>query len=209
MKPARIIALIPLFMLLFALISCKGANDVPDAGAKSGMPDGAMTQTQTQSAGGGKTASANAESTPAGSLTTPESTGAQTETARPEQGETDMQNTLRMYINGTEVEVVWEDNESVKALAGLAADGGLTVRTSPYGGFEQVGPIGRSLPENDRQTTTGPGDVVLYSGNQLVLFYGSNSWAYTRLGRITGMTAAELRALLGNGGVTVTITSGG
>ena len=75
-----------------------------------------------------------------------------------------------------------------------------------YGGFEQVGPIGQSLPRNDEQTTTSSGDIVLYSGNQIVVFYGSNSWSYTRLGRITDKTASELAELLGNGDVTITIS---
>ena len=76
---------------------------------------------------------------------------------------------------------------------------------SMYGGFEQVGSLGQSLPRNDVQTTTSAGDIVLYSGNQIVVFYGSNSWAYTRLGRISDKTAEELTALLGNGDVTITI----
>ena len=65
--------------------------------------------------------------------------------------------------------------------------------------------MGASLPRNDAQTTTSPGDIVLYSGNQIVVFYGSNSWAYTRLGKITGLNAQELRTLLGSGNVTLTL----
>ena len=75
-----------------------------------------------------------------------------------------------------------------------------------YGGFEQVGPIGTNLPRNDVQTTTEAGDIALYSGNQIVVFYGSNSWAYTRLGHLTDKTAYELAEILGNGNVTVTIS---
>ncbi len=77
---------------------------------------------------------------------------------------------------------------------------------SMYGGFEQIGPIGESLPREDRQTTTQPGAVVLYSGNQLVVFYGSNSWAYTRLGRIADKSASELSELLGSGGAAIAFT---
>ena len=68
-------------------------------------------------------------------------------------------------------------------------------------------PMGTSLPRNDVQTTAAAGDIVLYSGNQLVVFYGSNSWAYTRLGHITDKDATELTDLLGNGDVTITISS--
>jgi len=106
-----------------------------------------------------------------------------------------------MAIDGTEVSVVWENNESVEAIRELAASGGLEINMSMYGGFEQVGSIGQSIPRNDEQIKTKAGDIVLYSGNQVVVFYGSNSWAYTRLGRITDKTAEELAEMLGNGDV--------
>ena len=117
---------------------------------------------------------------------------------------TDEVQNMKLTIGETPVRVEWEDNESVAALRELAKDG-LTIQMSMYGGFEQVGGIGASLPRKDVQTTTSAGDIVLYAGNQLVVFYGSNSWAYTRLGRITDLTAGELTALLGNGDVTLTL----
>ena len=116
----------------------------------------------------------------------------------------EVQKQMKMKIGDTPVEVAWEDNDSVEALMELAA-GGLTIRMSMYGGFEQVGAIGERLPSSDVQTTTNAGDIVLYSGSQLVVFYGSNSWAYTRLGRITDKSAAEMRTLLSRGDVTITI----
>ena len=76
---------------------------------------------------------------------------------------------------------------------------------SMYGGFEQVGSMGQSLPRNDVQTTTHYGDIVLYSGNQIVIFYGSNTWSYTRLGHVD-LTQEEMTELLGGGDVTVTIS---
>lgn len=112
---------------------------------------------------------------------------------------------LKMIIDDTMVEVAWEDNESVDALKELAANKPITIQLSMYSTFEQVGSLGASLPRNDVQTTTEAGDIVLYSGNQIVVFYGSNSWAYTRLGRITDKTPAELKDLLGNGDTTITI----
>ena len=111
---------------------------------------------------------------------------------------------MRMKINDTVVNVEWENNESVAALRELAKDG-LSVSMSMYGGFEQVGSLGKSLPRDDIQTSTRAGDIVLYSGNQIVVFYGSNSWAYTRLGHITDQSAADMAALLGQGDVTITI----
>lgn len=113
---------------------------------------------------------------------------------------------LQMKIQDTVVAVDWEDNVSVKALKELCESKPLTIGMSMYGGFEQVGSIGKSLPRNDVQITTDAGDIVLYSGNNIVVFYGSNSWKYTRLGRITDKTDAELNELLGNGDVTITIS---
>ena len=112
---------------------------------------------------------------------------------------------MGMFINGNRVSVVWEDNESVETLRKLAAEG-IEITMSMYGGFEQVGQIGQDIPANDEEITTDPGDIVLYSGNQLVVFYGSNSWAYTRLGHITDKTEEELEQLLGKGDVTIQIS---
>ena len=132
---------------------------------------------------------------------------ASAENTTAEKGDIDMQ----MMIGETPVTVAWEDNASVEALKALAegpfpAAEGLTIDMSMYGGFEQVGSIGQSLPRDDQQTTTASGDIVLYSGNQLVVFYGSNSWAYTRLGHITDQTPEQMKALLGNGDVTITLS---
>ena len=108
---------------------------------------------------------------------------------------------MKLKIDGTEVPVEWEENASVEAIKKMSP---LTVEMSMYGGFEQVGSIGKSIVRDDKQTTTDYGDIVLYSGNQIVIFYGSNSWAYTRLGHID-MTQDELTALLGSKDVTLTL----
>ena len=113
-----------------------------------------------------------------------------------------------MRIGDEAVTVTWEDNESVAALAELLREQPMSIQMSMYGGFEQVGSFGTSLPRDDEQTTTQAGDIVLYSGNQMVVFYGSNSWAYTRLGRITDKSADELKEMLGNGNVTITLELG-
>ena len=113
---------------------------------------------------------------------------------------------MTMTIGDTKVNVDWEANSSVDALKELVSSGPLSINMSMYGGFEQVGSIGQSLPREDKQTTTASGDIVLYSGNQLVVFYGSNSWAYTRLGHISDKTDAEIEALLSKGDVTITLS---
>ena len=98
------------------------------------------------------------------------------------------------------------NHESGIRYAERLAQNGLTIQMSMYGGFEQVGSIGQRLPSHDVQTNTSSGDIVLYSSSQLVVFYGSNSWAYTRLGRITDQSAEEMRELLSRGDVTITIS---
>ena len=113
---------------------------------------------------------------------------------------------IKMTINNTPVTVEWEDNQSVAALKDALRAEPITIRMSMYGGFEQFGSLGISLSRNDTKITTVSGDVILYSGNQMVVFYGSNTWAYTRLGHITDKSQAELAELLSNGNVTVTLT---
>jgi len=115
---------------------------------------------------------------------------------------------LILSIGDKKITVEWENNESVDALKDLAGSG-MQIKMSMYGGFEQVGSLGTSLPRNDSQTTTSPGDIVLYSGNRIVIFYGSNSWAYTRLGKITGLNEKELEDTFGNGDVTIGLSVGG
>lgn len=108
---------------------------------------------------------------------------------------------MMLSIDGKDVPVTWEGNASVMALQALCP---LTIKMSMYGGFEQVGSIGQSIVRNDRQTDTDYGDIVLYSGNQIVIFYGSNSWSYTRLGHVD-LSQQEMQNLLGNGNVSITL----
>ena len=115
---------------------------------------------------------------------------------------------LLLSVGDKNLSVEWEDNESVDALKDLVGSE-MKINMAMYGGFEQVGSIGTSLPRNDSQMTTSPGDIVLYSGNQIVIFYGSNSWAYTRLGKITGLNEKELEDTFGNGDVTIGLSVGG
>ena len=113
---------------------------------------------------------------------------------------------MRLMIGDTAVTVDWEDNESVMELKELVSEGPVVIDMSMYGGFEQVGAIGATLSSDDVQTITSPGDIVLYADSQIVIFYGSNSWVYTRLGKITGCTDEELASLLGGGNVTITLS---
>ena len=113
----------------------------------------------------------------------------------------EMEDSMRLLIGETEVPVTWEENASVEALKELCP---VTIQMSMYGGFEQVGSIGKSIVRDDKQTKTNYGDIVLYSGDQIVIFYGSNSWSYTRLGHID-LTQQEMKDLLGGGDVSITL----
>ena len=117
-------------------------------------------------------------------------------------------NTIRLTVNGTSFTATLIENPSTNALKERLAQGSISIRMNDYGNMEKVGSLGFSLPRNDSQTTTGPGDLVLYQGNSLVIFYGSNSWSYTRLGRVDGVSTREemLDLLGGTGDVTVTLS---
>lgn len=109
---------------------------------------------------------------------------------------------MKFRIDGKEIPVTWEKNKAVQE---LEKQGEIKVEMSMYGGFEQVGSLGRRYSSSDTHIKTKPGDIVLYSSNQLVVFYGSNSWSYTKLGKMN-ISQAEARELLANGDVTVTIS---
>ncbi|MCM1322511.1 MAG: cyclophilin-like fold protein [Bacteroides sp.] len=108
-------------------------------------------------------------------------------------------------IGNTQFAAELENNAATAALKEKLKTAPITINMSDYGGWEKVGSFGFSLPASDEQITAQPCDFVLYQGNQLVIFYGSNSWSYTRLGKIKA-AAAELKAALGSGNVSVTLS---
>ena len=115
-------------------------------------------------------------------------------------------NTMKITARDTTFTATLADNSSVEALKGLLAEGPLTINMSDYAGMEKVGPIGTSLPRNDEQISTGAGDIILYQGNSLVIYYDTNSWDFTRIGKIEGVTGEELLEAFGSGDVTVTFS---
>ena len=106
--------------------------------------------------------------------------------------------TQKMYItiDGKTLPVTMVDNAATQTLMAALQEGDITYEAHDYGGFEKVGALGRSLPSSDTQITTQAGDVILYNDNQIVLFYGSNSWSYTRLGHIEYTSQEELESFL-------------
>ena len=105
---------------------------------------------------------------------------------------------------GKSITATLSETSAAKAFAKKLKGAPLTVELEEYGGFEKVGALGFSLPSTDESISGIPGDIFLYAGNQITIFYGNSSWSYTRLGRIDGLTQSELKAFLGNGDITVT-----
>ena len=172
----RHIPLILLLAVVLFLSGCAGRPDLPTVPPTSAMeapPQAAESEKSTK-------------------ITTEETTMLEIDTNEP---------MLLLTIDGTAVDVQWENNAAVTELYALAQNA-ITVNTSAYGGFEQVGSLPQSFSRSDAQMTTQPGDIVLYSGNQLVIFFGSNSWSYTWLGHIEGLSTDELTALLDQDTVT-------
>ena len=111
---------------------------------------------------------------------------------------------MKLYFNDTEIPVIWEDNQTVQELMEEAGKGDIVVQMSMYSDNEQVGSLGKSYTKNDEQITTYSGDIVLYSGDKIVVFYGSNSWAYTKLGKMN-IQESDVTELLSNGDITLKI----
>ncbi len=112
---------------------------------------------------------------------------------------------LLLEVNGQTLEADLEDNEAAGALKDLIGEDGLELELEEYGGFEKVGPLPEALPASDEQMDTSAGDIVLYQGDQISLFYGENSWSYTRLGRVRDADGARLQEILGDGDVSVVL----
>ena len=109
------------------------------------------------------------------------------------------QERINVTVDGVTRTILLSDSEAAKELKNRLSDGNVTVKMNDYGGFEKVGELPWSLPTTNRQISTVPGDVMLYQGNNIVIFYGTNSWSYTPLGKIEGATADEIRDFLGEG----------
>ena len=166
----RHIPLVLLLAVVLCLSGCAGRHGlpiVPPTSAMEAPPQAAESEKSTK-------------------MTTEETTMPEIDTTEP---------MLLLTIDGTAVDVQWENNAAVAELYALAQNA-ITVNTTAYGGFEQVGSLPQSFSRSDVQMTTHSGDIVLYSGNQLVVFFGSNSWSYTKLGHISGLSGDDLAALL-------------
>lgn len=110
--------------------------------------------------------------------------------------------TMKLYINDMEIPVIWENNDAVAELMTQVSNGEISVQMSMYSDNEQVGSLGKNYPSKDKKTTTHNGDIVLYNSSNIVVFYGSNTWSYTRLGKMN-LSESEITELLSRGDVTL------
>lgn len=214
----KILSLVLLAFLVFSLAAC---------GAEGEQPDMASTAEDTVSSEIAEpeesTTSEPSESEEPSASEEPsvseEDSKQQTETvedteepAQPQQtapggqssAEEDTEMKMNVQVGGAFFSATLENNEAVSELVAMMQESPVVIEMSDYSGFEKVGSLGRSLTANNSQTTTHAGDIVLYNGNQIVIFYGSNSWSYTRLGHIDDLTGWE--DALGGGDVTVTFS---
>lgn len=115
-------------------------------------------------------------------------------------------NTMNIEVGDTVLTATLVDNSSAEALKEALSEAPITVDMRDYGNMEKVGGLGREFPTNDEPITAESGDIILFRGNALVIYYASNSWNFTRLGKIDNVTAEELKNILGEGNVTVTLS---
>lgn len=116
------------------------------------------------------------------------------------------QTKVLLTVGGNTMTATLADNDATRELKELLDKEAITIRMSDYGGFEKVGALPQSLPTSNTQITTEPGDIMLYQGNNMVIFYGTNSWSYTRLGKIDGASVSDLKQFLGNGDILLTLS---
>ncbi len=116
------------------------------------------------------------------------------------------ENIMYIKIGDNTLTAELADNSSADALKEMLSEGSITIEMSDYANFEKVGDLGKSLPRNDEQITTEAGDLILYQGSSFVIYYDTNSWNFTRLGKIKDISADELKNILGEDDVTVTLS---
>lgn len=163
----------------------------------------ALAMVMLMASGCGSTAAQTAKSSEAaGKRISKDDTDIQTETLSDTGAAEQDEDHFSIEINGTKMTAAFEQNSSADALRKLLAGGPVTVDLHDYGNFEKVGDLGISLPTNDQKITTSPGDIILYQGNQITIYYDQNTWNFTKLGEIEGLTQEELKEILGDGNVT-------
>lgn len=139
---------------------------------------------------------------------TPKSSASKTSGAVPasSSAQTEAPVKLKIRVNDTTFTATLEENSSAKAFAEFLTQGNLTLDMHDYGSFEKVADLPRSFPRNDTQIDTDAGDIILYQGKSITIYYDKNSWNFTRLGKIDNVNKKRLKQILGDGNATVTFS---
>ena len=116
------------------------------------------------------------------------------------------QQKLYLTISGVTKMATMVNNSSTEALVAQLQQGNITYEAHDYGNFEKVGPLGYMFPENNEQITTVPGDLILYQGSNLCIYYDTNSWSFTRIGKLDNMSQADIKTWVNAGGDNVSVT---
>ncbi|MCX4378620.1 MAG: cyclophilin-like fold protein [Lachnospiraceae bacterium] len=173
----------------------------------SGCTDSSLSRTNLQTKN--ESSSLGDEASPASANDADSSNTQQVNVPQPDTNsdtEENMVKKMTLQIGNSSFTATLENNPAVDAFVEMMNDSSVIIQMNDYSGFEKVGSLGTNLPADDKQTTTHAGDIVLYNGNQIVIFYGSNSWSYTRLGKIDDLSGWE--DALGSGDITVTFSLG-
>ena len=190
---------------LLVLAGCTQGTASPSTGALSASVSSAAMSSQSADESGASTGQSRAtsvETSAASSVASAEST------VPPQSGAASAEraDSFVISVGDARLAVTLADTDAARALVQQLQAGPVTVSLRAYGGFEKVGPLPWPLPVNDEQITTQPGDVMLYQGNQITVFTGSNSWAYTPLGHIEGATSESLIEAFGDSGAEVALS---
>ena len=173
----------------------------------SGCTDSSLSKTNLQTKN--ESSSLGDEASPASTNDADSSNTQQVNVPQPDTNsdtEENMVKKMTLQIGNSSFTATLENNPAVDAFVEMMNDSSIIIQMNDYSGFEKVGSLGTNLPADDKQTTTHAGDIVLYNGNQIVIFYGSNAWSYTRLGKIDDLSGWE--DALGSGDITVTFSLG-
>ncbi len=173
----------------------------------SGCTDSSLSRTNLQTKN--ESSSLGDEASPASANDADSSNTQQVNVPQPDTNsdtEENMVKKMTLQIGNSSFTATLENNPAVDAFVEMMNDSSIIIQMNDYAGFEKVGSLGTNLPADDKQTTTHAGDIVLYNGNQIVIFYGSNAWSYTRLGKIDDLSGWE--DALGSGDITVTFSLG-
>lgn len=177
-KMKRLVSIILLLTFVFGITSCSG-ND-PESKIESVQSDGQSVGESSATSG--------------------------TENSSLENPDVKEEKKLNISVNGHILKADLADTQAAKELYELIKNKPLELTLSEYGSFEKVGKLPQSFTKSDQQINAQPGDIMLYQGNQMTIFYGENSWSYTRLGKIENITAEELTEIFGDGDVTIIIS---